>query len=98
MYIFFHINKCIQDIWFSLEENQVSKPKHKKPRRESSRPKVEVVDNTTVQDILNNPSSILNSLDDVLDSLESFTDGKKEGVFLVNISSSLISKEEDVFK
>ena len=40
-----------------------------------------MVDNTTVEDILNNPSSILNSLDDVLDSLESFTDGKKEGVF-----------------
>jgi hypothetical protein len=37
---------------------------------------VEVLNDTTVEDLLNNPSSLLSSLDDVLDSLGSFTDGK----------------------
>lgn len=62
-----------------IVENKPSKPKHaKRSRKVASQTKVEVVDDTTVDDLLNNPSSLLSSLDDVLDSLESFTDGKNE--------------------
>lgn len=62
-----------------IVENKPLKPKHaKKSRKVASQTKVEVVDDTTVDDLLNNPSSLLSSLDDVLDSLESFTDGKNE--------------------
>lgn len=64
-----------------IVENKPSKPKHaKRSRKVASKTKVEVVDDTTVDDLLNNPSSLLSSLDDVLDSLESFTDGKNEKI------------------
>lgn len=64
-----------------IVENQPSKPKHaKRSRKVASKTKVEVVNDTTVDDLLNNPSSLLSSLDDVLDSLESFTDGKNEKI------------------
>lgn len=65
--------------WLYIVENKPSKPKHiKRSQKVASKTKVEVVDDTTVDDLLNNPSSLLSSLDDVLDSLESFTDGKNE--------------------
>lgn len=64
-----------------IVENKPSKPKHaKRSRKVTSKTKVEVVDDTTVDDLLNNPSSLLSNLDDVLDSLESFTDGKNEKI------------------
>ncbi|XP_061163162.1 uncharacterized protein LOC133172317 [Saccostrea echinata] len=58
-----------------VPEKKSLKGKHKKKSKGVSKEsQVEVVDDTTVEELLNDPSSLLSSLDDVLDSLESFTD------------------------
>ncbi|XP_062610548.1 uncharacterized protein LOC134272319 [Saccostrea cucullata] len=68
------------------EKKSLKRKQKKKSRVGCKESQVEVVDDTTVEELLNDPSSLLNSLDDVLDSLESFTDD----------SDFVLSDEEEI--